>query len=82
MSEVRDNYLISAFKLSKHAGPEWFEFVEAFKLYVGYELERSLSSPNGDIAVAFGMGRCLIQMRDDFIGIEQKASKLEKKVAR
>ena len=82
MSEVRDNFLIATFKLSKHAGPEWFEFLEAFRLYVGSEIERGMSTPSEAIPITFGMSRALMKLRDDFISIEIIASKLEKKVAR
>jgi hypothetical protein len=82
VSEARDNYLLAVYKLSKYTGPEWFEFVEAFKLYVATEIERGLSSPTDGIPIAWGMSRALVKMRDDFVGIEAIASKLEKKVAR
>lgn len=77
MSEVRDQYLVAAYKLSKKGGPEWFEFVEAFKLYVSSELERGLSSPTDSILVSFGMSRSLLTLRDDLINIEKLADKLE-----
>lgn len=82
MSEARDNYLLAVYKLSKYTGPEWFEFVEAFKLYVAAEIERGLSSPTDGIPIAWGMSRALVTLRDDFINIENTAAKLERKVAR
>jgi ABC-type uncharacterized transport system permease subunit len=76
VSEARDEYLKAMFRLSKRGGPEWFEFVEAFRVFTAYELERSLSTPTGEALKALGMNQRMIELRNDFIDIEKIASKL------
>lgn len=76
MSEARDEYLKAMFRLSKRGGPEWLEFVEAFRVYTAYELERNVSVPTGEAVKALGMNQRMIELRNDFVDIEKTASKL------
>lgn len=78
MSEVRDEYLRALFDVSKADPAKWATFVEAFKNFTAYELERSLTTPAADVAMAFGYGRCITQLRNDFINIEGLANKLKR----
>lgn len=78
MSEVRDEYIRSLFDLSKTDPAKWATFVEAFKAYTVYELERALSAPTSEAAMGVGMGRRMKDLRDDFVGIETLMSKLRR----
>jgi hypothetical protein len=78
MAAVRDDYLMALYSVSKTDPAKWATFLEAFKTYTVYELERSLGTPTGDIAVAFGHSRCITRLRDDFIEIEQLADKIKR----
>jgi hypothetical protein len=77
-TEVRDEYIRALFDLSKSDPAKWATFLEAFKAYSAHELERSLSTQASDIAVSFGINRCLIHLRDDFIQVEALMNKLRK----
>jgi hypothetical protein len=61
--------------MAKNSPAAWIDFVEAFKLYVASELERSLTAPASESQVALGMNRRLLEMRDDFINIEERANR-------
>lgn len=78
MAAARDDYLLALYDLSKADPSRWATFVEAFKTYTMYELERSLSTPTSDIAIAFGYSRCITQLRNDCVNIDALASKLRK----
>jgi len=77
-SEARDEYIRALYDLSKADPARWATFVEAFKAYAVHELERSLSTPSSEVAVSFGINRCLVHLRDDFINIETIMGKLKK----
>jgi hypothetical protein len=79
-SEVRDEYLRALFELSKADASKWATFVEAFKTFTVYEYERALSAPTGETYIMVGMNRRMRDLRDDFIHIENLASKLRKAV--
>jgi hypothetical protein len=78
VSEERDEYLRATYSLSKVSPDAWATFVETFKAFTVYEYERALSSPSGEAQIAVGMNRRMRDLRDDFIHIENLASKLKK----
>lgn len=78
MAAQRDEYLKALHALSKVDPNAWATFVEAFKVFTAYELERSLTAPTVEIAVAFGHNRCITQIRDDCINIEKTMEKYRK----
>jgi hypothetical protein len=76
--EVREAYIRATFELSKTDASKWATFLEAFKEYTAYEYERALSAPAGEAQVMVGMNRRMRDFREDFIHIENLASKLKK----
>jgi hypothetical protein len=68
-------YLRMTYVLAKNSPSAWIDFVEAFKIYVASELERSMTAPSAEAQVALGMNRRLLEMRDDFVNIEEKAGR-------
>lgn len=72
--EARIAYLRAAYVVAKNSPAAWIDFIEALKVYVAAELERSTASQTTEAAVVLGMNRQLISMRDDFVNIEQRAS--------
>jgi SAM-dependent MidA family methyltransferase len=70
-SEARDEYLKALYALSKSDPSAWATYVEAFKVFTAYELERMFTTPVGDALVAIGMGRRMKELRDDCIDIEK-----------
>ena len=77
-NEVREEYIRALFDLSKVDPAKWATFVEAFKAYTIHELERSLSTPSSEVAISFGINRCFVHIRDDFIGIQGLMDKIRK----
>lgn len=75
MSEARDEYLKAMYDLSKVDPNTWATFVEAFRTYTVYELERMLTTPTAEAQVSLGMGRRMKELRDDFVGIEATMQK-------
>lgn len=78
MSEARNEYIRALYDLSKGDPSRWATFVEAFKVFTIYELERSLTAPSAEAQVNLGMMRRMRELRDDFVGIEALASKIKK----
>lgn len=78
MAAERDVYLLALYDLSKGDPARWATFVEAFKTYTAYELERITTSPVDSALVAIGFGRKMKELRDDFIHVETLASKLKR----
>jgi hypothetical protein len=72
---ARQVYLRTAFLVAKNSPAAWIDFIEALKLYVASELERSTTAPSAEAQVALGMNRRLLEMRDDFVNIEEKGGK-------
>lgn len=66
-------YLRTAFVVAKNSPAAWADFLEALRLYTAAELERGASAPITEAQVVLGMNRRLIEMRDDFINIEERA---------
>jgi hypothetical protein len=77
-SDVREAYLKATFELSRADASKWATFVETFKEFTAYEYERALSASAGEAQVMVGMNRRMRDLRDDFIHIENLASKLKK----
>jgi hypothetical protein len=78
LAEVRDEYIRALFDLSKVDPAKWATFVEAFKAYTGYELERALSAPSGEAQTNLGMSRRMKELRDDFINIQALMDKIRR----
>jgi hypothetical protein len=78
VSEERDEYLRATYSLSKVSPDAWATFIEAFKAFTLYEYERALSANALESQVNVGMNRRMRDLRDDFIHIENLASKLKK----
>jgi hypothetical protein len=78
MAGVRDEYIRALFDLSKVDPAKWATFIEAFKAYTSYELERALSGPSGEAKTSLGMSRRIKELRDDCINIELLMDKIRK----
>jgi hypothetical protein len=76
MAVVRQQYLKATYQLAKNSPAAWVDFVEAFKLYTAYELERSMTTMTAEAQVALGMSRRMLEIRDDFVNIEERGGKL------
>lgn len=72
-NSARSLYLRSAFLVAKNSPAAWLDFVEAFKMYVASELERSQAAQTSEAQVVMGMNRRLLEMRDDFIHIDTRS---------
>lgn len=71
---VRQTYFRAAYVVAKNSPAAWADFIEALKLYTMHELERSMGAPISEAQAVLGMNRRLIEMRDDFINIEERAN--------
>lgn len=80
MAAARDEYLKALYALSKVDPSVWATFVETFRAYTVYELERMLSTPTGEAQVSLGMGRRMKEIRDDCIDIEKTMDKYRNQV--
>ena len=78
MAEVRDEYIKALFELSKGDPAKWATFVEAFKAYTVFELEKITTAHVENAAIAIGYGRKMKEQRDDFTDIETLAEKIRK----
>jgi hypothetical protein len=78
-SEVRDEYLKALYSLSKTDPAKWAAFLEAFKAYTIYELERVTTSTADVAPIAIGFGRRMKELRDDCIDIEKLVDRLRSK---
>ena len=74
----RNNYIVALYSVAKADPAKWATFVEAFKVYTAYELERITSSTPENAGIAIGFGRKMKELRDDFIDIEGLMNKLRK----
>lgn len=77
MSEARDEYIKATYRLAKSAPGEWLEFVARFDAYTLAELERGIGTSNADMAVSLGMGRRMVDLRNDFRDVDKLAEKLK-----
>ena len=77
MNEVRDEYIKATYKLAKAAPGQWLEFVARFDAYTAAELERGIGTSNTDMAVSLGMGRRMVDLRNDFRDVERNAEKIK-----
>jgi hypothetical protein len=78
LSVVRNDYIVALYNVAKADPAKWATFVEAFRVYTAYELERGLSAPSGEAQTSIGMGRRMKELRDDFIDIESLMDKIKK----
>ena len=76
-SEARDEYIRATYRLSKAAPADWLEFVARFDAYTASELETGIGTSNADMAVSLGMGRRMVDIRNDFRNVERNAEKLK-----
>lgn len=77
MSEQRDEYIKAMYRLAKAAPAQWLEFVARFDAYTQAELELGIGTSNADMAVSLGMGRRMVNLRNDFRDVEKLADKLK-----
>ena len=77
-SDARDEYLKALYALSKSDPAVWATFVEAFKVYTIYELEKITTSSVDNAPIAVGFGRKMKELRDDCIDIEKIMDKYRK----
>lgn len=76
--QVRDEYILALYALSKVSPEAWQTFVVAFKEYTHYQIEQGLSAPTDMAEMSLGMGRMIKDLRDDFISVEAIAAKVKK----
>jgi len=75
--EAEKEFVRQAWLLAKSNPSVWRTFVEAFNRLTISVLENGLSAPTSDSAMmALGFGRQMVQLRNDFADIENKARKL------
>lgn len=55
----------------------WHDFIAALNEYVAVEIEQGLKTTTADTYIAVGMGRRLVELRNDFRDIEQIGIKLK-----
>ena len=77
-SDARDEYLKALYALSKSDPSVWATFVETFKAYTIYELEKITTSSVDNAPIAIGFGRKMKELRDDCINIETIMDKYRK----
>jgi hypothetical protein len=76
MSEIRENFIIETYRLSRIAPLVWRDFETAFRAYVAEFTEAAVRTPTGDALVAHGKASALLALRDDFQKIEETYKKL------
>ena len=72
----REHFLRAAFILAKSAPMAWHDFVAALDNYTRAEIERGLGATTADTYLSVGMGRRLVELRNDFRNIESVGQKL------
>ena len=77
MAEARDEFIRATYSLSKVSPDAWATFIEGMKGMTQWELERMSQAPADAAAFAIGYARRLVDLRNDFIGIEKLAEKLK-----
>ena len=78
MAEIREQYIKSTYLLAKSNPAAWAEFLVAFSQFTAYEMERALKTPTSEALITLGMMRRMVELRDDFMGIEKLAEKYQK----
>lgn len=71
---ARTTYLRAALAVAKNSPAAWQDFLEAMKLYTASELERATTASSSEAQAVLGMSRRLLELRDDFINIEERAN--------
>jgi hypothetical protein len=77
MSVIHEEYIKAMYRLAKAAPPAWLEFVQRFDAYTIQELEKGIGTSNADMAVSLGMGRRMVDLRNEFRDIEKLADKIK-----
>ena len=77
MSEAREEFIKATYQLAKAAPSQWLEFVARFHAYTQEELEKGIGTSNQDMAISLGMGRRMVDLRNDFRDVEKLADKLK-----
>ena len=77
MNDVRNEYIKATYQLAKAAPGPWLEFVQRFDAYTAAELERGIGTTNADMAVSLGMGRRMVDLRNDFRDVERNAERIK-----
>lgn len=75
--EARDEYIKAMYRLAKSAPGPWLEFVARFDAYTQAELEQGIGTSNADMAVSLGMGRRMVNLRNDFRDVDKIADKVK-----
>jgi hypothetical protein len=75
----RDDFVRATWLLSKSNPQAWDAFVQAFRSLYWSELERNLTAPTDQAAMAQGMGRRMCELKDDFDTIDDLMKKLQDK---
>lgn len=73
----REGFLRATFMLAKSSPMAWHNFVSEMDNYVKAEIERGLGATTEETMIAVGMGRRLVELRNDFRDIEAVGRKLE-----
>lgn len=73
----RESFLRATFMLAKSSPMAWHNFIAELDTYVKAEVERGVGAAPGEMMIAVGMSRRLIELRNDFRDIDAIGKKLE-----
>ena len=73
---AREEFIKATFRLAKAAPHDWAEFYSRFDAYTLAELEQGISTSSAEMAISLGMGRRMVNLRNDFRDIERLADKI------
>jgi len=79
---TREDYIQAMHSLAKAAPAQWLEFVERFNAYTLTELEQGVGVNNTDMALALGMNRRMVDMRNDFRNVDKLHDRIYKVAVR
>lgn len=73
----RDEFLVTAFRLSKAVPTQWQDFEIAFRRYVAEVTEMSVRGHPENALVAHGHAQGLLALRDEFANLQATFDKLK-----
>ena len=76
--DARDQFIIDAYRLSRHAPHIWREFEASFIAYVATKVEESIQASPDIALIAHGRAQSLVNLRNDFKNIENIYVKITK----
>lgn len=79
---VREQFIIDSYRLSRHAPQVWGEFLISFRMYVTERCEEALKAPPEIAHTAHGRAQSLLALRDDFQKLEDLYMQVQKKQSR